>query len=77
MSETPKQAPKKKKREDFHLGKILGEGSYSTVSFKMQFVCMYKGFTSCLSQMIALSEADLEVSSRSAKDKSLLVFMRR
>lgn len=26
-------APKKKKREDFHLGTILGEGSYSTVIF--------------------------------------------
>ena len=25
-------APKKKRREDFNLGKILGEGSYSTVS---------------------------------------------
>ena len=30
-------APKKKKREDFHLGTILGEGSYSTVSIYYLF----------------------------------------
>ena len=30
--------PKKKKREDFHFGKLLGEGSYSTVSPLFIFV---------------------------------------
>ena len=46
MSEAPKQVtssqpPKKKKREDFHLGKILGEGSYSTVSVnKYNLTCI-------------------------------------